>query len=189
MATRTDEEILALIEQGNESAFTEFYERHGARLLGLANAILKNQREAEDVLQECFLHFWNKADQFDASRGKAFTWASLIVRHRAIDRLRQLVRQNPNKHRQQLEQESEKISNSAPDERAELKDRHQATHRMLRSLPEDQQVVLGLAFFQGMSHGEISMRLQQPLGTVKSVIRRSLLRLRDRYQDSPEDLP
>ncbi|RYD87432.1 MAG: sigma-70 family RNA polymerase sigma factor, partial [Sphingobacteriales bacterium] len=91
----TDEELMSRLSQRDQAAFTEIYERFAPRLLGLAMVILKDRCEAEDVIQESFLFIWNKAAQFDAERGKAFTWATLTVRHRAIDRLRSLARRRP----------------------------------------------------------------------------------------------
>jgi RNA polymerase sigma-70 factor (ECF subfamily) len=171
----------------DEAAFAEIYERFSPRLLGLAMTILKDRCEAEDIIQESFLFLWNKAGQFDATRGKAFTWAALTVRHRAIDRLRSLARRNPERlETLDIENLGTAISVS-PDIAAEQHDRHQQAAKLLKSLPEEQRKMLGLAFLQGLTHGEISTRLGVPLGTVKTAIRRGLQRLRGPNQPSPED--
>lgn len=185
----SDEILMSRLALRDEAAFAEIYERFSPRLLGLAMMILKDRCEAEDIVQETFLFLWNKADQFDASRGKAFTWATLTVRHRAIDRLRSLARRSP----ERLEAIDAEIfgsgSSIAPDLAAEKQDRHQQAKSLLKSLPEEQRKMLGLAFLQGLTHGEISSRLNLPLGTVKTAIRRGLQRLRGPIQSSPEDQP
>lgn len=185
----SDEDLLSRIAGRDERAFAEIYDRFAPRLLGLAGAVLKDRIEAEDVVQESFLFLWNKASQFDASRGSAFTWMALTVRHRAIDRLRSLARRNP----QQLE--SAGFDHTLPDTplppdlAASEHDRHLKAKSLLNSLPEEQRKMLGLAFLQGLTHSEISSRLNLPLGSVKTAIRRGLQRLRGIQQSEPEDKP
>ena len=183
----TDEELMRRLVRRDEEAFREIYERFAPRLLGLATAILKSRAEAEDIIQESFLFLWNKASHYDSSRGKAFSWMALTVRHRAIDRLRGLARRQP----ERLESAGEDLFSSeiiSPDLAVADQDRHERARKLLNSLPEDQRRMLGLAFLHGLTHTEISLRLQLPLGTVKTSIRRGLLRLRG-MSTSPEELP
>lgn len=187
MTSISDEELVARILSRDQKAFTEFYDRFSSRLLGLAIAVLKDQPEAEDVLQESFLYFWNKASDFDAARGKALTWAALTVRHRAIDRLRQLARKPmvvaDDTFLSQVASEAE----GSPDTIAAAADRQRMACSLLNGLPQEQRAMLGLAFLQGLTHTEIARRLELPLGTVKTGIRRGLQRLRGAMNPSSED--
>lgn len=183
----SDEELLARIAKQEEAAFTEIYDRFAPRLLGLAMAVLKSRPEAEDVIQESFLFLWNKADQFDPMRGLAFTWMALTVRHRAIDRLRSLARRNPARLDGTQFDDSMHVTPISPDFAAAEQDRHAKAKSLLNSLPEEQRRMLGLAFLQGWTHSEISSRLNLPLGSVKTAIRRGLQRLRGNNQSEPED--
>lgn len=184
-SSASDEELLARIARRDETAFSEIYDRFTPRLLGLATAILRERPEAEDIIQESFLFLWNKASQFDATRGSAFTWMALTVRHRAIDRLRSLARRNPDR----LEGSQFQGTALPPDLAASEHDRHAKAKSLLNSLPEEQRKMLGLAFLQGLTHSEISSRLNLPLGSVKTSIRRGLQRLRGNLQSEPEDRP
>lgn len=182
-----DEVLVSRLGSRDEAAFAELYDRFAPRLLALALAVLKDRGEAEDVVQESFLFFWNKAGQFDPSRGKAFTWAALTVRHRAIDRLRALARRHPERLEGYAENQLADVHPAAPDIALADRERHQQAISLLDRLPQQQRQMLGLAFLQGLNHGEISRRLELPLGTVKTAIRRGLQRLRTSSEPSPED--
>jgi len=185
----SDEELLARIARRDEAAFAEIYDRFTPRLLGLAATMLRDRAEAEDIIQESFLFLWNKASQFDSSRGSAFTWMALTVRHRAIDRLRSLARRNPERLGGSQFQGTGENTALPPDLAASEHDRHARAKSLLNSLPEEQRKMLGLAFLQGLTHSEISSRLNLPLGSVKTAIRRGLQRLRGNHQSEPEDRP
>lgn len=184
-----DEELMSRIAGRDETAFAEIYDRFAPRLLGLASAVLRDRIEAEDVVQESFLFLWNKAGQFDTSRGSAFTWMALTVRHRAIDRLRSLARRNPERLESGGFDEVTAATPLPPDLAASEHDRHIRAKSLLNSLPEEQRRMLGLAFLQGLTHSEISSRLNLPLGSVKTAIRRGLQRLRGSHEPAPEDTP
>lgn len=185
----SDEELISRIAGRDEVAFAEIYDRFAPRLLGLASAVLKDRIEAEDVIQESFLFLWNKAGQFDSSRASAFTWMALTVRHRSIDRLRSLARRNPERLENAGFDESSSATPLPPDLAASEHDRHLKAKSLLNTLPEEQRKMLGLAFLQGLTHSEISSRLNLPLGSVKTAIRRGLQRLRGSHESTPEDTP
>jgi len=184
----SDEELISRIQRRDRDAFAEFYDRFSSKLMGVAVVILKNESEAEDILQESFLYFWNKAADFDPKRGKVFTWAVLVVRHRAIDRLRYLGRR-PHVATDDFVQEiGGMVHENTPDVEAQTTDRHQTARALLNGLPKDQRSMLGLAFLQGLTHAEIAQRLELPLGTVKTGIRRGLQRLRGMIKPNPEEM-
>jgi RNA polymerase sigma-70 factor, ECF subfamily len=177
----TDAKLLRLAGQGDQSALGKLYDRWVRPLHALACNVLRDPAEAEDVLHDVFLTLWEKAADFDHSRGHAFSWAATLVRNRSIDRLRSRVRR------------AELLSQAAPSDLGYdetntpsnggdttwLKEKATAVRRALSSLPADQRDALQLAYFGGLTQQEIAEKLSQPLGTVKARIRRGLLKLRD----------
>jgi RNA polymerase sigma-70 factor (ECF subfamily) len=177
----TDARLLRRAGQGDQSALGELYDRWVRPLHALACNILRDPAESEDVLHDVFVTLWEKAADFDASRGHAFSWAATLVRNRAIDRLRSRARR------------SELLAQAAPadlgydetntpadgGDTTSVKENAAAVRRALASLPADQRDALQLAYFGGLTQQEIAEKLSQPLGTVKARIRRGLLKLRD----------
>lgn len=175
-----DQALLLACASGSEAAFSKLYARFSTPLFSMIFAILKDQKEAEDALQEAFVQVWKKAPTYDPQRSTAFAWSVMIARHRAIDRLR-------GSHRRHalieaaavggeiLESTCEK---SAPDLLSQCEERGRV-RAALRKIPDPQRDVIHLAFFAGLTHREISEKLGAPLGTIKARIRRGLMALRD----------
>ena len=90
----SEEELLQRAGRGDARAFDRLYDLLSPRLFGLLRQMLTDEREAEDMLQDGFVQLWSKASDFDPSLSKAFTWAVMIFRHKAIDRMRALGRRN-----------------------------------------------------------------------------------------------
>ena len=175
-AQHPDSELIHAVARGDEWAFACLYDRYGSILLGLLVRILNNRAEAEDVLQEVFLQVWQRASDFDDTRGRPFTWLVTLARSRAIDRLRSLG------SRGRVAQEAAS-RDVAPQVRDASDDAIQAEHseivlRALGELPEEQRRTLLLAYFEGLSQSEIAARLNEPLGTVKTRARSGLSKLR-----------
>jgi len=170
-----DSELLARIKAGDESAFSEFYDRMAPLLFGLVFKILNDAREAEDVIQEGFLMVWKKAASYDSARSSPSTWVTMIFRHKAIDRLRARERRSRGMERAALE------PTACHDEgEAVLQNEVGAAVRAaLERLPGEQRDAIVAAFFSGMTQLEISEKTGAPLGTVKARIRRGLLKLRE----------
>ncbi len=171
--------LISLIAEGDDSAFTTLYERFSASLYGMAFRMMNDAKEAEDVLQEGFTYIWRKAASYDSSRSSPFAWAVMIVRNKAIDRLR--VRQRLERLRDKVATEGsfyqDKDENSANE--PTLRERGVLVRSALKRIPEEQRQALELSFFGGLTHEQIAERLATPLGTIKARIRRGLLRLRD----------
>lgn len=165
---------------GDDAAFASFYRRFAPGLFSMVYQILQDQKESEDVLQEAFLQMWKKASSYDAARSGLFTWAVMISRNKAIDRLR--ARQRRSRASDAAAAEAAVLSTEmAPHAdaalgRSEERDRVRAA---LAKLPGAQKEAIDLAFFGGMTQLEISDKLGAPLGTVKARIRRGLLALRE----------
>lgn len=180
-----DARLLRRVAQGDRDALAHLYDRFAGPLYGTALRILREPAEAQDVVHDSFVALWEKASTFDAARGSAFAWAVTLVRHRAIDRLRL--------HRRR----ASLLADSSPADlafagplasgadAATRSDEARAVHAAVAALPPEQQRALDLAFFGGLTQEQIAEKLREPLGTVKSRIRRALLQLRDSLARRP----
>jgi RNA polymerase sigma-70 factor (ECF subfamily) len=177
-----DVELLRQIAAGNRAAFAEFYDCHSTLMFSVASKILNDAGEAEDVLQEVFVQIWEKAGKFDPKLGRAASWTAILVRNKAIDRIRASQR------RSRLAEEAgvahaiaEEVSDSA-NENFYGHDKAKFIHSAIVELPEEQRQAIELAYFSGLTQDEISKKLNAPLGTIKARIRRGLLKLRDQLE-------
>jgi RNA polymerase sigma-70 factor (ECF subfamily) len=171
-----DVALLKAIAGRNEPALAQLYDRYRVILFGLLMRILNNREEAEDVLQEVFLQVWRKAEDFDESRGRPFTWLVTLARSRGIDRLRTLASRERVAEAGAREV-SEEISDAATD--AFKSEQRGLVTKALAQLPDEQKRTLVLAYFDGLTHSEIAARLGAPLGTVKTRMRTGLMNLRE----------
>jgi RNA polymerase sigma-70 factor, ECF subfamily len=165
--------------RGDPDALGEIYDRHGRLLYSLAFRIVREQSDAEDVVQEVFSQAWRQAARYDASRGSVLGWLLTLTRSRAIDRLRgRRSRPEPSA--------DDGLLNALPDPAApadvQVAAAVQATQirAALDGLSGLQRIAIELAFYEGLTHAEIAERLEVPLGTVKTRIRQGLLKLRER---------
>jgi RNA polymerase sigma-70 factor (ECF subfamily) len=177
------ERLIARIAEGDESAFRLLYERLSGSLYAVAQRMLNDAREAEDVLQEAFTYIWRKAGTYDPNRSSPFAWAIMITRNKAIDRMR--VRQRIEKLRGKVTADGGYMEQEDLTSANEPAVREQAllVRSALLDLPDEQRQSLELSFFGGLTHEQIAERLGTPLGTIKARIRRGLLRLRDSLQE------
>jgi RNA polymerase sigma-70 factor (ECF subfamily) len=171
--------LLGRVAQGDARAFDELYTRWSPMLYGLLCKILDDPREAEDALQEGFLHIWGKAGAYDARRSSPTTWAYMVFRNKAIDRLRARERRGRGMERIAAEEPFQAVPAADPEGGAEFNERRQAVKAALDEIPPDQREAIRLAFFTGLTQTEIAERLGAPLGTIKARIRRGLLKLGD----------
>jgi RNA polymerase sigma-70 factor (ECF subfamily) len=182
--------LLARVALGDRAAFEAVYRDTGGYLFGVVLRVVQDRGQAEDVLQEVFVNVWRAAGSFDAARAQPLTWLTHVARHRAIVSLR----------RAKAEPDTVSLASPAfeaddtegPDGLDQLPDpgdgplerlqRSAEAHELTRCLdvltPEQQQC-LALAYYRGYSHAEAAEHLAQPLGTVKSWVRRALQALRD----------
>jgi RNA polymerase sigma-70 factor (ECF subfamily) len=177
LAHLSDEALVALVARGDETALGELYDRVGRVAYGIAFRILRDDRLAEDAVQEGFLAVWRSAATFRAERAKASTWIVTLVHRRAVD----LVRREERRRTEPLDLEQRDApdpAGSAEDE-AWLGFERDRVQRLLRMLPDAQREALELAYYGGLTQTEITARLKQPLGTVKTRLRLALDRLRE----------
>jgi len=172
----TDVALLTAIAAHDEAALAQLYDRYRAILFGLLMRILNNREEAEDVLQEVFLQVWRKAQDFDESRGRPFTWLVTLARSRGIDRLRTLAARERVAEAGAREP-SDEISDAATD--AFKSEQRGLVGDALAKLPDEQKRPIMLAYFEGLTQSEIATNLGAPLGTVKTRMRTGMIRLRE----------
>ena len=178
MPAATPDDLAMLMSQiatGDRDALRQLYQATSSKLFGVCLRILSDKDESEDVLQEVYVTIWRRADRFDASRASVMTWISTIARNRAIDRLRA---RGPLAHAEQVEELE--IADPAPEAVALLESAEQgsALQQCLAELDERTQHAIRTAFFEGVTYEALAKRLETPLGTVKSWIRRGLMKLK-----------
>ena len=171
---------------GDRAAFATLYERTSPHLLGVVLRIQRDRAQAEDILQEVYVNVWRAAQGFDAAQSQPLTWLSSIARNRAIDSLRR---------KQTQPQFRSTITSTADEEETDVYDTvaddapgpldllsrasdARALSTCMQGLSAQQRQSVALAFFDGLSHAEVAENMRQPLGTVKSWVRRALMALK-----------
>jgi RNA polymerase sigma-70 factor (ECF subfamily) len=182
LAHLSDEALVALVARGDDPALAELYDRVGRIAYGLAYRVLRDERLAEDAVQEGFLAVWRTAAGYVADRAKARTWILTLVHRRAVD----LVRREERRRAEPLdegERDSVGATGSAEDE-AWLHFERERVQDALRRLPDAQREAIELAYYGGYSQSELAERLGLPLGTIKSRMFAGLARLREALDDA-----
>ncbi|HZZ33754.1 MAG TPA: sigma-70 family RNA polymerase sigma factor [Phenylobacterium sp.] len=177
-AATTPQDLAALmgrVAAGERAALRQLYDATSAKLFAVCLRILSDREESEDVLQEVYVAVWRRADRFDGSRASVMTWISTIARNRAIDRLRA---RGPMAYADQLENldiPDGGVSAEALLVRAGEEGR---LRECLSELDGRTEKVIRTAFFEGVTYEALARRMDAPLGTVKSWVRRGLARLK-----------
>lgn len=178
---------LARAGLGDRAAFAALYERTSAHLLGVVLRIQRDRALAEDVLQDVYVNVWRAASSFDAAQSQPLTWLTSIARNRAIDGLRrkQAHPQIQARAAGADDDEHEDVYDAVADDGdgpLELLGRAadaRALSHCMEALNAQQRQSVALAFYDGLSHAEVAEHLRQPLGTVKSWVRRALQSLKN----------
>ena len=182
----SDEALVALVARGEENALAELYDRVGRIAYGLALRVLRDERLAEDAVQEGFLTAWRTAAAFRAERAKASTWILTLVHRRAVD----LVRREERRRAEPLPDEVTAeigLVVEPTDEAAWLRFERERVQAALRQLPDVQREAIELAYYGGFSQSELAERLGVPLGTIKSRMFAGLARLRELLDESEQE--
>ena len=178
--------LLARAGLGDRAAFATLYQRTSAHLLGVVLRINRDRAQAEDVLQEVYVKVWRAAQSFDAAQSQPLTWLTSVARNRAIDSLRRAQSQPQLKTNVQTINDDEEtdvydtVADDAPgplDLLSRASDAR-ALSACMQGLSAQQRQSVALAFFDGLSHAEVADSMRQPLGTVKSWVRRALMSLK-----------
>jgi len=179
--------LLAQVSLGDRAAFRTLYRHTSAHLLGVVLRIQRDRAQAEDVLQEVYVNVWRAAQSFDGRLSQPLTWLTSIARNRAIDALR--------RHRTEPATVSSTVAGAGADDDHDMLQNFasdapgptdlleqaadaRALRQCLGALSGEQQQCVALAFYQGLSHAEVAAHLRQPLGSVKSWVRRGLMALK-----------
>jgi RNA polymerase sigma factor (sigma-70 family) len=181
----SDEALIALVARGDETALGELYDRIGRIAYGIAYRVLRDDRLAEDAVQEGFLAVWRSAATFRADQARASTWIVTLVHRRAVD----LVRREERRRAEPLDldrQDAPDPAGSAEDE-AWLGFERERVQLLLEQLPDAQRETLELAYYGGFSQSELAERLGVPLGTIKSRMFAGLARLRELLDDTESE--
>jgi RNA polymerase sigma-70 factor, ECF subfamily len=168
--------LLVQAGTGNVAAFEDLYKRTSAKLFGVCLRIFPDRNDAEDALQDAFITIWNKATTYDPNRASPITWLATVTRNRAIDRLRRTGRVGMS-----LLDDASDIADTAPLADAEMVTRaeDEALVGCIETLDPRDAGFIRAAFLNGATYGDLAARDALPLGTVKSRIRRALVKLRD----------
>jgi RNA polymerase sigma-70 factor (ECF subfamily) len=178
---KRDEDLLSLmnrVAEGDQSAFTALYEATSKTVFGLVYKIIQDRATAEEVLLDVYTQAWRQAKNYDRSRGTPLAWLMTIGRSRSIDRLRSGKLEQASKD--PLENAGQLSSQSlSPEEVSSLSEKQRFVRAALDMLVPEQRVVIELAYYSGLSHSEIALKLGQPLGTVKTRTRLGMMKLRE----------
>jgi RNA polymerase sigma-70 factor (ECF subfamily) len=170
--------FLDRMRAGDERGLAELYDRWSDRVHSLAEHLLRDARDAEDIVEETFWQAWRSAARYDASRGAVGTWLLTICRSRALDKLRARRRRPEDASLD----ESPAVADSAADpaDTVVAGETGRIVRAALKELPNEQRQALELAYFRGLSQSEIAEKTGQPLGTIKTRMRLAMNKLRER---------
>ncbi len=170
---------LAAAAAGDRGAFAKLYEYTSAKLFAVVLRIVKENAVAEEVLQEVYVSIWSHAPDYDSQKSQPMTWMIAIARNRALDYVRRgRLDHTPWEESYDDIIADETLGNDSPLAAAIEKSEAQVVKACIKRLEGNYRQAITLGFYEGMSHSEIAAHLQQPLGTIKSHIRRGLMRLK-----------
>ena len=181
----TDAALMERVLQRDSTALEVLYDRYGRPVYSLVLRISQQPASAEEIVQDVFLQLWRSAERFQSSRGPLEPWLFTMARNRALDFLR-LKREKQRRREDSTDSDLPFSAVARPDPEGDI-DRSRRTEKvraLMSSLPDAQRRAIELAFFEGMSHSEISEAMGEALGTVKSWIRGGLLRLRESLEEA-----
>lgn len=179
-------QLLARAGMGDRAAFAALYEKSSPHLFAVILRICRDRAQAEDILQEVYVNVWRAASGFDAAQSQPLTWLTSIARNRAIDSLRRAQTQ-PQLQTSTItgadDEDSDVYDQTADDRPGPLELLSEAADaralwKCMQDLSPPQRQSVALAFYDGLSHAEVAEKMGQPLGTVKSWVRRALLALK-----------
>jgi RNA polymerase sigma-70 factor (ECF subfamily) len=171
---RMSDSVLAKVAQGDQRAVRDCIDQFGNLIWSIARRLTRTRADAEDAVQEIFTDIWRSAGRFDPNQGSEKVFVATIARRRLIDRLRRVTNQGTTESTDELET----LAWADPGTHAETCAEAQTAAGAVMQLRPEQRQVLELSLLQGLSHSEIAEALNIPLGTVKTMMRRGLIQVR-----------
>lgn len=176
--------LMDSISRGDEAAFEEFYRIFSQPVYNLAYKITGDSNEAEEILQDAFVSVWKSAKRYDPRLSKPFSWLIVITRRLCWNRLR-----GKGRHTRKIDALKEAIHadvnpkpSKLPDQATEGLEMKEKVEARIEHLPKAQRACMEMALFSGLTHQEIASELQLPLGTVKTWLRRGLLKIKSEIE-------
>lgn len=181
---RDDEALLARLATGDRTALVPLYDRYAGPVFALALRIVADRVTAEDLLQEVFVRVWQRADTYQAGRGRPLTWVLGIAHNLAIDEVRRRRRRPQGADEREAGQLEELLAavpsaEAGPEEQAWARQRRQQIGAALAQLPPAQRVIIEMAYFEGYTQSQMADHLGEPLGTIKTRLRLGVQKLRE----------
>lgn len=171
-------ELVIALKQQKKIGAEALYSMYSASLMGIIQRVITDKEIAEDVLQEGLVKIWNSIQQYDASKGRLFTWMVNVVRNLSIDKVRSKDYRNHSKN-----QDLENHVNSIDIQRnSEYKPELMGVKDLLQKLKPEQKIIVEMIYFQGYTHVEVAEELAIPLGTVKTRLRMGIIELRKYFK-------
>jgi RNA polymerase sigma-70 factor (ECF subfamily) len=182
-APPADLQLVQRIASGDERAVAELYDRYGPVLYAVAYRIVRERADAEEVVLETFAQVWREATRFETERGSVPAWLTMMARSRALDQVRSRDRRERLASSAAREDDSRAPAMGAwggdPTRDAEQGERKRRVEEAMASLSPVQREAIELAYYEGLSQSEIAVRLNEPLGTIKTRVRLGMMKLRD----------
>jgi RNA polymerase sigma factor (sigma-70 family) len=174
----SEEDLVALLQRRDQTAFAYLYDNYSSALNGVIARMVDDTQLAEDILQETFVKIWNNFGQYDAAKGRLFTWMINITRNLTIDTLRS----KGYKKQQKISQDENFVSSTQDKNFSTTKFDTIGIRKQVQNLKPDQKIIIDLAYFGGYTQEEISKEMSIPLGTVKTRMRTAIIELRKLLQ-------
>ncbi|TWT89964.1 ECF RNA polymerase sigma factor SigK [Pseudobythopirellula maris] len=177
----SDNRLMAGVCEGQQDALATLYDRHSGMVYGLCLRVLGNTADAEGLVSDVFLEIWRKPHGFDPERGRFRSYLLTMARSRSIDRIRSVTKRSEKTHEAGVNHQAfaeSQQSLGSPASQAIAEEHGRVIQEALGRLDPEQRTALQMAFYEGLTHREIAERLEAPLGTVKTRIRRGLQRMR-----------
>ncbi len=175
-------DLLSRTAMADQQAFAELYRRTSAHLFGVAIRIVRESPTAEEILQEAFVNVWHHAGSYVSTRSQPLTWLTAVVRNRCLDHVRR--RELDTVAISRTDDDGEEMTfdfpsgDPTPVEMLLAGADAQSVRACVETLEGSTRQAIALAFFQGLTHAELADHLRQPLGTVKSWVRRGLEKIK-----------
>jgi RNA polymerase sigma factor (sigma-70 family) len=175
--TYSEEELVILLKQKSREAFNYLYKHYAGVLYGVVSKVIFDEQTAQDVLQEVFVKIWNNISQYNAEKGRIYTWMINIARNAAIDKLRSKGEIMKGK----IRTGEDIVSTVGEGMKTEQRTDTIGLREMVAGLKPEYQTIVNLAYFNGFTLDEIAKQLDMPLGTVKTRMRAAMQLLREHF--------